>query len=384
MTCPLAVFSPHLGALSETFIRQAMEALLPGGTVVVAGTAAPPYAGHWTVPSPTLVLDEIAPLRLRQELGRALAEKLGARPPERRRAVLEAFLTHHGVTTILSEYLDVSLPWVDLARRLGIRFFVRAHGYDTSERLRSTEWCRRYLRYNDADGIFTVSQFSRRRLIDLGLDPDKIRVIPCGVQVPVAPPSRSSAGPIRCLAVGRLVTKKAPILLLDAFRRALIMCPGLHLDVVGAGPLLSSVKHFARAFSLEADITFHGGQPHSAVLELMRSADIFVQHSIVDPDTGDEEGLPVSILEAMAHALPVVSTRHAGIPEAVVDSVTGHLVDEGDSVGMGDHLAALARDPDARARLGNAGWVRARDRFSWTLSRTLLLHELGFAEAAPV
>ena len=63
----------------------------------------------------------------------------------------------------------------------------------------------------------------------------------------------------------------------------------------------------------------------------MEAADVLIQHSVVDPATGDEEGLPVAILEGMGCGLPVVATRHAGIPESVVEGETGMLVDEGDS-----------------------------------------------------
>src|SRR5207247_4061449 len=126
----------------------------------------------------------------------------------------------------------------------------------------------------------------------------------------------------------------------------------------------------------------HGGQPNEVVQRLMRDADIFVQHSITDPDTGDAEGLPVSILEAMAHGLPVVSTRHAGIPEAVSDGVSGYLVDEGDTAGMAERIVALIRSADLRHRMGDAGWRRAKEDFSWERERSALLRILGLEAVA--
>src|SRR5690606_29444154 len=132
---------------------------------------------------------------------------------------------------------------------------------------------------------------------------------------------------------------------------------------------------------LETRVTLHGGQPHAVVLGLMRECDIFLQHSRTDPVTGDEEGLPVAILEAMAHALPVVSTRHAGIPEAVIEGVNGLLVDEGDVDGMAQGLSTLARDAELRRRFGHAGWERARQQFTWELERTRLRSVLGLDAA---
>jgi glycosyltransferase involved in cell wall biosynthesis len=104
----------------------------------------------------------------------------------------------------------------------------------------------------------------------------------------------------------------------------------------------------------------------------MRQADIFLQHSMVDPD-GAEEGLPVAILEAMANALPVVSTRHAGIPEAVLEEETGFLVDEGDSLRMSEQILLLAKDSNLRREMGTKGWQRAKDLFTWELQKKRLL-----------
>src|SRR5690606_2027114 len=102
------------------------------------------------------------------------------------------------------------------------------------------------------------------------------------------------------------------------------------------------------------------------------------------PGTGDEEGLPVAILEAMASGLPVVSTRHAGIPEAVIEGTTGYLVDEGDTAGMAAHVVRLARDAELRRRMGHAGWQRALQSFSWPRERARLLELLGLAPAEHV
>ncbi len=167
--------------------------------------------------------------------------------------------------------------------------------------------------------------------------------------------------------------RKAPVLTLDAFRRASDAVPDMHLDYVGEGELLPAVRQFVRAFALEERVTLHGGLPSDGVHRLMDAADIFIQHSMTDPDTGDEEGLPVAIVEAMARSLPVVSTRHAGIPEAVAEGTTGYLVQEGDSTGMGERIVALAADCDLRRRMGVAGWERVRAHFTWEKERASLL-----------
>jgi glycosyltransferase involved in cell wall biosynthesis len=277
----------------------------------------------------------------------------------------------------MGEWLDWSLPWVQLAQRSGMRFFGHAHGIDISKQLRDPKWRAGYVQYNQASGVITMSQVSRDRLLDLGLEPTKVHVVTYGVEVPDQPLPRAENRSIRCVAVGRMVAKKAPILTLDAFRRAAETCPSLRLDYVGDGQLLAAAIQFVRAFDLGDRVTLHGGRPNEFVQELMKRSDIFLQHSMVDPETGDEEGLPVAILEGMARGLPVVSTRHAGIPEAVVEGKTGYLVDEGDSHGMADRLIMLARDPDLRFRMGQAGWHRVKEHFSWEKEKCELLAILG-------
>ncbi len=377
MSYPLAVFAPDVGAVSETFIRRHMQDLLPGGVVVVTRSADGPSAGFWKVNCPTLVLDQISPERLRRQMVWAAARKLGWPPEDPVVKQVRQFLQKHQVRVVMGEYLDWSLRWLGLAQQLGIRFFGHAHGYDVSMTLRQPRWKAEYLRLNGADGVITMSRTSRGRLLELGLEPAKVNVIPYGVDVPAEPLTKGEKETIDCLAVGRMVPKKAPILTLDTFRRGAEVCPKLRLDYVGAGELFPAAQQFIRAFDLHDRVTLHGGQPRDVVQQLMRGADVFLQHSVTDPETGDEEGLPVGILEAMANSLPVVSTHHAGIPEAVLEGITGYLVHEGDSVGMAERLVTLARDPGLRQRMGAAGWRRVKEHFSWEKERTELLKVLG-------
>ena len=162
--------------MAETFIRRHMVDLLPGGTVVMVATADKPHCGHWDVPCPVLVLDRIH------------GDYFGT---------VERFLTEHGVQVCLGECLDQSLPWLDVAERLGIRFVGHAHGYDVSEpllhRLRAG-----HLNYSRADGLITVSGVTRTCLIQFGLEPAKVHVIPCRVDVPPEPGWRVDRDAVRC------------------------------------------------------------------------------------------------------------------------------------------------------------------------------------------
>ena len=277
----------------------------------------------------------------------------------------------------MGEYLDLCFPWLQVAQESGIQFFGHAHGYDVSHKLQDPKWRKKYVGYNQTGGIITMSQASQDRLLEIGLSPEKVHVIPYGVDMPLTPFKKAEQETVRCLAVGRMVDKKAPLKTLAAFRQATELCPQLQLDYIGEGKLLPTVQEFVKNSNLEKQVFLHGGQPNTVVKQLLKEADIFVQHSITVPENGNQEGLPVAILEAMAHSLPVVSTHHAGIPEAVLEGSTGYLVDEGNIEAMAIRLVKLARDPSLRQRMGIAGWHRAKEHFSWEKEQTELLKTLG-------
>jgi colanic acid/amylovoran biosynthesis glycosyltransferase len=102
---------------------------------------------------------------------------------------------------------------------------------------------------------------------------------------------------------------------------------------------------------------------------LLGECGVFVQHSMTDPATGDEEGLPAAIQEAMAAGMAVVSTRHAGIPEAVIEGETGLLVDEGDVEAMAEAFVQIG---GTAIEMGRAGHAEARAKHAWTGERDRL------------
>jgi glycosyltransferase involved in cell wall biosynthesis len=133
--------------------------------------------------------------------------------------------------------------------------------------------------------------------------------------------------------------------------------------MVGDGPMLEEAKRLVHQESLTTHVRFAGVLSPAEIAALMRQVRGFVQHSLVAPD-GDSEGSPVAVMEAQLSGLPVVATRHAGIPEVVMDGSTGLLVDEGDVQGMANAMAQLVLDPQLAARLGAAGQERMSLNFT--------------------
>jgi colanic acid/amylovoran biosynthesis glycosyltransferase len=162
--------------------------------------------------------------------------------------------------------------------------------------------------------------------------------------------------------------------MLEAFRRAAAHDSELQLDYVGGGPLLWVARQFIEAAGLQSQVHLHGTAPEALKQRLLQECGVFIQHNITDPENGDEEGLPAAIQEAMAYGLAVVSTYHAGIPEAVIDGVTGVLTEEGDVEGMANAISAVCAG--GARELGLAGHRRALLHDTWSLEQARLRHWL--------
>lgn len=339
---PLAIVLPEIGLASETFIRWDVTHLLPGATAVIVD---PPPDGLSMRGETTWELDA--------EPGLVFDPVEGDPPPSdlRVKAAL-SFLDQHQVEIVLIEYLDFADRWFDSLHTTGRHLWVRGHGIDLSARLRDAHFAKAYQRYSKADGIIVPSRLAAQTLIDLGLPGKKIHVIRYPVEIPALgrPAARDE---VRCVAVGRLVAKKAPLIVLEAFRAASTAEPNLTLDLVGDGPLMADVRAYVAAQALDGRVRVHGRLDHSVTLNLLRGADILLHHAVTAPN-GDTEGQPLAVLEAMAAGLAVVATDHAGIPEIVTDHVTGRLVAEHDAAAMTAAILDLARDQAIRACLGAA------------------------------
>jgi glycosyltransferase involved in cell wall biosynthesis len=200
------------------------------------------------------------------------------------------------------------------------------------------------------------------QLVRLGAPREKVVYNAYGVDTAKFGKLCYDASPMQILAVGRFVEKKAPYLTILAFKKVLDELPGAKLVMVGAGELFDPCRQLIRSLHIERSVDLRGVLSHGQVAELMRTSQMFVQHSLV-PASGDSEGTPVAILEAAASALPVVSTKHTGIVDAVIHGKTGWLVDEGDIDGMADYIRLLLRKPDLAVEMGKRGRQHVCDNF---------------------
>jgi glycosyltransferase involved in cell wall biosynthesis len=183
-------------------------------------------------------------------------------------------------------------------------------------------------------------------------DPARTVVIRNAVDVTGAPQARHDGAPPTLITVGRLKAPKDPVTLL----RALAALPTEEFAalIVGDGPDRPAVEELSARLGLGGRVRLEGERRD--VADLLAASDVFVLSS-------RSEGLPVSVLEAMAAGLPVVASDVGGVSELVIDGETGILVRPGDPDRLAEALEGLLSDPDRRRRLGEAGRARAERLF---------------------
>jgi glycosyltransferase involved in cell wall biosynthesis len=170
--------------------------------------------------------------------------------------------------------------------------------------------------------------------------------------VPHVPPDRSRDA-VKILAVGRLVEKKGYPVLLDAIAAVARAGRRISLEIVGSGEQRKALEEQIHRLGLERIVTLTGARTHQQIATAYRSADVFVQSSVVLAN-GDRDGIPNSLLEAMASGLPVVASAVAGIPEVITEGVDGLLVPPGDAAALASALKRCVDSPQLCRRLGAA------------------------------
>ena len=315
-------------------------------------------------------------MRARKLLPQVAYSRLVTRKELGKRAIddaMTAFLRQHGVDAILAEFGPSGADIFPHARRVGVPLIVHFHGHDAHRRDVVEQYADRYKAMFDyAFRIVSVSRTMTDALVALGADRGKIVFNPYGPRdsfFNIQPQYGKTV-----LSLGRFTDIKANYLTLAAFRLVLKVHPDARLVMAGGGELLETCRTLARVWGMEQSVSFPGVKPHTEAASIYASASVFVQHSVT-PSYGDAEGTPVTILEASASGLPVVSTRHAGITQAVVDGETGYLVQELDVDGMARSISMLLDNVDEQKRMGyNA---REHIRRNYSLSQHIaVLQEL--------
>ncbi|WP_299821851.1 glycosyltransferase [uncultured Pontibacter sp.] len=256
------------------------------------------------------------------------------------------------------DYATSAVLLVDYFKENNIPFVVHVHGYDITSATIDPVYSRKLQKvFEEACFIIAASHYIRKLLVLLGCESDKIRVIRYGIDVnsitPLSWSDRKKLDP-NVIFLGRLTAKKHPLALLQAFKIVKDKVPQSKLTIIGDGELKSLVQHRIKALGLISSVNMLGVLNREQSFPILNQHWVYAQHSVT-ANSGDQEGFAISLAEAAAHELPVVSTLHNGIPENVLDKETGFLVKEFDYEAMADRIIDLLRNPDLAEEMGKAG-----------------------------
>jgi len=258
-----------------------------------------------------------------------------------------------GITHVHAHFCNHPAMCAFIVHRLtGIPYSFTAHGSDLHVDQRALDLKIRFSAFSRMISRYNVDFVVGRLGRSFG---DKLRVIRCGVDPEVFTPRNGKAGPcFRILCVASFREVKGHRHLVEAC--ALLRDRGIEFvcHLVGEGPTRGRVERRIREAELEDRVQILGALPRQQVIENMRAADVVVLPSVQD-SKGRREGIPVTLMEAMACAVSVVASDLSGIPELISSGESGLLVPPGDPSVLAQALERLVRSPEERRRLGAGG-----------------------------
>jgi len=341
----LLIARSNFFSYSETFIDQQIRQLNPHAVLYEGWQPSNIHGGGSIYPFPLSLLVFRGSLR---NLFPAFYQKVYT-------YFLKKYLQKTGTTCLLANYGPLGTHIFTACQESNIPFVVHFHGFDASEKKTIARYGAEYRTILPvAKAVIAVSKVMKMDIEAICGPLKNLHVLPYGVDTEkFTPGSKKSNQAIHLISVGRFTAKKAPIMSIKAFKILLEKFPNAYFTMIGDGELWDDAKKYVEENGLGKNVAFMGQQKPDIILAKLQEADIFIQHSIKTP-SGDSEGTPNSILEASACGLPIVSTLHAGIPEAVIQGETGMLVQEGDFKTMGEALILLANDHTLRSKMGES------------------------------
>lgn len=218
--------------------------------------------------------------------------------------------------------------------KLSIPLLVSFYGTDVSRLPSELGWKYRYRKLaSKASHFIAASGFMKKQLINLGFPENMITIVRFGLDVNGRVSKNECDMDHKIMMVGRMVEKKGFQYGIKAICKLREYGLKPQVNIFGYGPEMKRLKKLAKDLEVDDQITFHGYQPIQKIFEAHKHHSLMLAPSVTAAD-GDMEGLPNTILEAMAKGTPVVATKHAAIPEVIEDNHTGFLVDEKDVNGL--------------------------------------------------
>jgi colanic acid/amylovoran biosynthesis glycosyltransferase len=258
------------------------------------------------------------------------------------------------------------LFWLPFLRDSQVPVVVSFHGADVHVNVHSTA-AKRMFRAMFASSALVLarSESLACSLLELGCPNGKIRIQRAGVPLETfsyALREQPADNAWQLVQACRLIEKKGLESTFKAFASFAVQYPKSTLTIAGDGPLRGALENLASTLGIKERVRFTGFIRQNDLQALYRESHIFLHPSEQTPD-GDREGIPNSLLEAMATGLSCIATRHGGIPEAITHMESGILVEESDSTGIAGWLRRLAGDGVLRNSIGKQGAQAIKERF---------------------
>ncbi|MBW4557402.1 MAG: glycosyltransferase [Trichormus sp. ATA11-4-KO1] len=207
------------------------------------------------------------------------------------------------------------------------------------------------------DFFLTNCEFFRQRAIKIGCDENKIVVHGSGIdcsQFPFKPRQLSSDGKIRIATTGRLVEKKGIEYGIRAIAKVAKIHANIEYNIIGDGILKELLQQLIEDLDIADKVKLLGWKNQPEIIEILNQTHIFIASSVTAAD-GNQDAPVNTLKEAMAMGLPVIGTRHGGIPELIQDGISGFLVAERDADAIAEKLSYFIEHPEIWAQMGKSG-----------------------------
>ncbi|MBE7681058.1 MULTISPECIES: glycosyltransferase family 4 protein [Paenibacillus] len=268
----------------------------------------------------------------------------------------------------------------------GMKYFPYVHGLDVMGMVNSRLFPLLMMILKRSDKVIANSQYTKSKLIELGIHEHQIVIIPPGLNVSKLSGADQSVEDVRdkydlhgkkvMITVSRLVERKGHDVTLKAIRQVMKHIPNLKYLICGDGPYRGELERLVIKYGLDSIVVFTGGITDQELHQLYECSDIFIMPSRDIKEKGDVEGFGIVFLEANYYRLPVIAGNSGGIPDAVKDQVTGYLVDPMDDIEIANRIEELVLNEKLAKEMGNNGHDWVVNHCLWS-HRSQLLNKLA-------
>ncbi len=252
----------------------------------------------------------------------------------------------NGIIGVLLKSVGISGKYITSFYGYDVSSYVRRYGKNSYKEL-----------FEKGDLFLPISEYMKNELIYLSCPEEKVIIQYMGIDISKFKFKSwhfVQGGKTNILTIARLVEKKGLIYSIKAVARVIQKYSNIEYKIVGDGPLKDELINLIKELKAEDKIKLLGSRNSSEIVLLLERSHIFLLSSVTAA-SGDMEGMPVSIMEAQAMGLPVISTYHSGIPELIQDGKSGFLVSEKDVDALAQKIEYLIEHPEIWPEMGKVG-----------------------------